>query len=99
MEIRLNTGAVVSFAIFLLTQSGAFIWWASSISSDVQATRMWQLRQDDRLSNLENKTDVLQVESASTNTLLETLTKEVAENREEILKEIRGRGLLPPQRE
>ena len=99
MEIRLNTGALVSFAIFLLTQSGAFIWWASSISSDVQATRMWQVRQDDRLAGLENKTDVLQIESASTNTLLEKLTEEVAANREEILTEIRRRGLLPPQRE
>lgn len=86
-----NLGTIVTIVLFLIAQTSAGIWWAATMSADVGATRAWQIRQDDRLLELEVLTDDINRNQARIETLLQVLREEQKETSELILDELRGR--------
>ena len=90
VKFELNLGTIMAILGLLVPYTVAGVWWAGQISSDLNAMRAWQVRQDDRLVALEATQDAIRAQGAATQALLEVLRDEMHENREVILDEVRN---------
>jgi len=87
----LNVGTVITVGIFLTTQTITGVWWAATISADLGAMRSWQIRQDERLVNVETEITGSTRQNAAIMALLDVLKERVNDNKQEILLELRNR--------
>lgn len=99
-----NWGTVVTIVLFLIVQTASMIWWASSITSDLQSIDRWQVRQDERLDTLEKLVTAQTSTSARTEVQIEALHRDLdrvegqVEKTLEVLHELRS-GILRRQPE
>ena len=51
----MDTAAIITITMFLATQTGALIWWASKTSNQLSNIETLVTRQNGRVGRLENK--------------------------------------------
>lgn len=85
-----NIGTVVTITLFITAQTLAGVWWAATISANVNAMRAWQIRQDDRLVKLEAQQQAANEAMAASRAILDILREETQKNTSTILNELKA---------